>query len=130
MPKPSPAVRKVKLSQRLGEVVRKARQEIGLSQPGLARKTGLSRSYISYLESGKYEEIGIAKLAFIAEALEVSADQLLADAGYIKRPKSTLPGATRYLATKFGLDQSQVTSALQYLAFLQSQKKAKRALKR
>ena len=130
MPKPSPAVRKVKLSQRLGEVVKKGRQELDLSQPGLAKKTGLSRSYISYLESGKFEEIGIAKLALIAEALEMSADQLLADAGYIKRPTPTLPGATRYLATKFGLDQSQVTSALQYLAFLQSQKKAKRTLKR
>jgi transcriptional regulator with XRE-family HTH domain len=130
MPKPSPAVRKVKLSQSLGGVVKKGRQELGLSQPGLAKKTGLSRSYISYLESGKFEEIGIAKLALIADALEVSADQLLVDAGYFKRPKPTLPGATRYLATKFGLDQSQVTSALQYLAFLQSQKKAKRALKR
>ena len=130
MPKPSPAVRVLKLSQRLGEVVKKGRQEFGLSQPGLAKKTGLSRSYISYLESGKYEEIGIAKLALIADALEMSADQLLADAGYIKRPKPTLPGATRYLTTKFGLDQSQVTSALQYLAFLQSQKRAKRAPKR
>ena len=130
MPKPSPAVRVLKLSQRLGEVVKKGRQEFGLSQPGLAKKTGLSRSYISYLESGKYEEIGIAKLALIADALEMSADELLADAGYIKRPKPTLPGATRYLTTKFGLDQSQVTLALQYMAFLQSQKKAKRALKR
>ena len=130
MPKPSPAVRDLKLSQRLGEVVKKGRQEFDLSQPGLAKKTGLSRSYISYLESGKYEEIGIAKFALIADALEMSADQVLADAGYIKRPKPTLPGATRYLATKFGLDQSQVTSALQYLAFLQSQKKARTALKR
>ena len=95
-----------------------------------AKKTGLSRSYISYLESGKFEEIGIAKLALIADALEMSADQLLADAGYLKRPKPALLGATRYLTTKFGLDQSQVTSALQYLAFLQSQKKPKRALKR
>jgi len=130
MPKPSPAVRKVKLSQRLGEVVKKGRQEMGLSQPGLAKKTGLSRSYISYLESGKYQEIGIAKLALIADALEMSADQVLADAGYITRPQPALPGATRYLATKFGLDQSQVASALHYLTFLQSQKKAKRALKR
>ena len=130
MPKPSPAVRDLKLSQRLGEVVKKGRQELDLSQPGLAKKTGLSRSYISYLESGKYQEIGIAKLALIADALEISADQLLADAGYFKRPKPTLPGATRYLATKFGLDQSQVTSALHYLAFLQSQMKARRALKR
>ena len=130
MPKPSPAVRALKLSRRLGEVVKKGRQELDLSQPDLAKKTGLSRSYISYLESGKYEEIGIAKLALLAAALEMSADQILADAGYIKRPTPTLPGATRYLATKFGLDQSQVASALQYLAFLQSQKKAKRALKR
>jgi len=44
--------------------------------------------------------------------------------------RTALPGATRYLATKFGLDQSQVASALHYLTFLQSQKKAKRALKR
>ena len=60
----------------------------------------------------------------------MSADQLLADAGYLKRPTPTLPGATRYLATKFGLDQSQVTLALHYLTFLQSQKKAKRAFKK
>src|SRR5487761_1027418 len=101
MPKPSPAVRDLKLSRRLGEVVKKGRQEIGLSQPGLAKKTGLSRAYISYLESGKYEEIGIAKLALIADALEISAVQLLAEAGYLTSPKQKLPGTTSYLTTKF-----------------------------
>ena len=63
MPTPSPAVKEIKLSQRLGEVVKKARQDLGLSQPELAKPTGLSKSDISYLESGKYDDIGIAKLA-------------------------------------------------------------------
>ena len=76
-----------------------------------------------------HQRIEIAYVLF-EKRQHLSADQILADAGYIKRPKPTLPGATRYLATKFGLDQSQVTSTLQYLAFLQSQKKEKRALKR
>lgn len=121
MPTPSPAVKEIKLSQRLGEVVKKARQDLGLSQPELAKQTGLSKSYISYLESGKYDEIGIAKLALLVDALELSADQLLTEAGYLNRPSSAPPKASRYLATQFGLDQSQLRSALDYLTFLQEQ---------
>lgn len=111
----------VKLNQRLGEVVNKARLELGISQPELARRTHLSNSYISYLESGKFEEIGISKLAAIVDALELSADRLLADAGYLDRKTPTPPRANRFLATEFGLDQHQVKSAMDYLNFLRSQ---------
>ena len=121
----SAAVREVKLNQRLGEVIRKARQDLGISQPELARQTGLSKSYLSYLESGKYEEIGIAKLALIAEALEMSADRLLTDSGYLNRPKPAQPKANRFLMTEFGLDQHQVRSVMDYLNFLRSQNRKK-----
>ena len=127
MPKPSLAVRDMKLSQRLGEVVKKARLDLGMSQLDLAKRTGLSTSYISYLESGKYEEIGIAKLALIVDALEMSADQLLTEAGYVNRAKPVQPKASRYLATEFGLGKRQVASALDYLTFLRSQKNPKRS---
>lgn len=111
----------VKLNQRLGEVVNKARLELGISQPELARRTHLSTSYISYLESGKFEEIGISKLAAIVDALELSADRLLADAGYLDRKAPTPPRASRFLAAEFGLDQHHVKSAMDYLNFLRSQ---------
>jgi transcriptional regulator with XRE-family HTH domain len=109
-----------KLNQRLGGVVKKARLELGISQPELARRTHLSTSYISYLESGKFEEIGIAKLAAIVDALELSADRVLTDAGYLDRKTTTPPRAGRFLATEFGLDQRQVLSAMDYLNFLRS----------
>jgi transcriptional regulator with XRE-family HTH domain len=118
-----------KLSQRLGEVVKKARLEIGISQPELARRTRLSTSYISYLESGKFEEIGIAKLAAIVDALELSADRILVDAGYLNRKTPTAPKASRFLATEFGLDQRQVNSAMDYLHFLRSQNRRKAGAK-
>src|SRR5690242_19589313 len=118
--RPSTAVTD-KLSQRLGGVVKKARLELGISQPELARRTHLSTSYISYLESGKFEEIGIAKLAAIVDALELSADRLLTDAGYLDRKTTTTPSASRFLATVFGLDQRQVLSAMDYLNLLRSQ---------
>jgi transcriptional regulator with XRE-family HTH domain len=115
----------VKLNQRLGEVVNKARLELGISQPELARRTHLSTSYISYLESGKFEEIGISKLAAIVDALELSADRLLTDAGYLDRKSPTPPRANRFLATEFGLDQHHVKSAMDYLNFLRSQNRKK-----
>lgn len=123
-PRP-PSVAPAKLKQRLGEVVKRARLEIGISQPELARRTGLSTSYISYLESGKFEEIGIAKLAAIVDALELSADRVLTDAGYLNRKTTTPPRARRFLATEFGLDQRQVHAAMDYLNFLRSQNRKK-----
>lgn len=116
-----PTSGRTKLNVRLGEVVKKARLELSMTQPELARRTGLSTSYISYLETGKFEEIGIAKLAAIADALELSADGLLAEAGYLNRKVSTPPRGNRFLAMEFGLDPSQVKSAMDYLNFLKSQ---------
>ena len=124
MTKP-PSVATDKLNQRLGGVVKKARLELGISQPELARRTHLSTSYISYLESGKFEEIGIAKLAAIVDALELSADRLLTDAGYLDRKTATPPRASRFLATEFGLDRRQVMSVMDYLNFLRSQNRKK-----
>jgi transcriptional regulator with XRE-family HTH domain len=120
MPRPSAAIDHVKLSQRLGEVVKQARLEMGLTRPALSKRTGLSKSYISYLESGKYVEIGVAKFALLVEALQMSADQLLGEAGYLRRPKTPMPDPHRYLASQFGLDRRQIRSALDYVEFLRS----------
>lgn len=122
MPKPSHAVEKLHRSQRLGEAVKKARQELGISQPELARRTGLSKSYLSYLEAGRYEEIGIGKFALLVDALDISADDLLARAGMTNKPTKPTATGSRLLATQFELNPGQTRSALDYLSFLQKQK--------
>lgn len=125
MPKPSPATARTRNRQRLGEVVKLGRQQLGLTQLELSRRTGLSKSYVSYLEAGQYEEIGVAKFALLVEVLGVSADQFLTQAGYLDRPVPDRPEPRQYLATQFQLEPDQVQAGLDYLAFLQTRKKAR-----
>lgn len=125
MPRPSPATARTRKRQKLGDAVRLGRQQLGLTQLELSRQTGLSKSYVSYLEAGQYEEIGVAKFALLVEALNISADQLLTQAGYLDRPAPARPEPRRYLATEFQLEPDQVRAALDYLAFLRTRKKAR-----
>lgn len=50
-----------------------------MSQKDLERKSGISQSYIACIESGKGKTISLQKLIKIAEALNVSLDDLLWD---------------------------------------------------
>jgi transcriptional regulator with XRE-family HTH domain len=93
-------------------------QELGLSQPELARRTGLSKSYVNYLEAGKYDEIGIGKFVLLVKALDISADDLLGRAGLLEPSNGPTPKGSRILATQFGLDALQTKSALDYLKYL------------
>ncbi len=54
----------------LGDEVRRARAEAGLSQVELARRLGISRSYVSNLEAGRVN-VTVGQLANIAGALKV-----------------------------------------------------------
>ncbi|MCA9070655.1 MAG: helix-turn-helix transcriptional regulator [Planctomycetaceae bacterium] len=57
------------IEQIFGIVVRKRRQQLGLSQEAFADKAGIHRTYVSSIELGKVQvSIGIA--AKLAEALE------------------------------------------------------------
>lgn len=124
MPKPSPAVAEIRLSQRLGAAIQKARQDIGISQSELAKRTGLSKSYLNYLEAGRYDEIGIGKFALLVEALDISADEMLRRAGIVGSNSPRTPSGTRVLSTQFGLDPAQTRSALDYVSYLKKQKAA------
>lgn len=54
----------------LGDEVRRARVETGLSQVELGRRLGISRSYVSNLEAGRVN-VTVGQLANIAAALKV-----------------------------------------------------------
>lgn len=56
-------------------VIRKKRR---ISQRWLAKKAGISRSYLCEMESGKYDNPGVKILCRIARALGCKIDDLIA----------------------------------------------------
>jgi len=60
----------------IGERIKKLRQELGLSQQGLAQKAGVRRPTISELESGKQQGLTVDTAKRLARALGVGIDYL------------------------------------------------------
>ena len=68
--------------QALGAFIREQRQRAGLSLRQLAELTSLSNPYLSQVERGLHEP-SVRVLKAISDALNVSAETLLAEAGLI-----------------------------------------------
>jgi len=62
--------------KQLGEKVRLARKRAGLTQEKLAEKSGLHRTYIAGIETGK-RNVSVKSLEKIAKALNVKSSSLL-----------------------------------------------------
>jgi len=62
--------------KQLGEKVRLARKRAGLTQEKLAEKSGLHRTYIAGIETGK-RNVSVKSLEKIAKALDVKSSSLL-----------------------------------------------------
>lgn len=56
----------------IGLLVRRRREELGLSQARLARLAGLSRATINQLETGVIVDLGVSKLAQLLDLLGVT----------------------------------------------------------
>jgi transcriptional regulator with XRE-family HTH domain len=106
----------------LGRAIKKLRQDLGISASDLARASGLSRSYISYLENGRFKDIGIDKFARIASALEISADQLVIAAGYLPASRETVD-VRLTLRRQLGLTGKPMEQAMDFLRFLTDHKR-------
>ncbi|MFC4320734.1 helix-turn-helix domain-containing protein [Litchfieldia salsa] len=63
-----------------GTVIREIREDKGISLNKLSRLSGVSKSYISFIERGKQTNPSISVLERIAEALEIKVDVLLVHA--------------------------------------------------
>ena len=68
--------RKKKTRKKLGKKIKELRKQNNISQDQLAFESGLSRQYISYLESG-FKSPTIDTLLSIADALNVKVKDLL-----------------------------------------------------
>jgi transcriptional regulator with XRE-family HTH domain len=60
----------------LGATIRQYRQQLGLSQPALAARTGLNPTYIGQIEQG-HRNLSVLSLVRIADALGISLSYLL-----------------------------------------------------
>jgi transcriptional regulator with XRE-family HTH domain len=72
----------------LGEFIRAQRQLANLSLREMAAMTSVSNAYLSQVERGLHQP-SLKVLNQIAEALQLSTEQLLGQAGWIARPQSS-----------------------------------------
>lgn len=81
----------------LGKRVKRRRLELGMAGRELARRTGLSASFISQVERGK-TNVSLESLRLIAEQLDVSILHFLSDTPHtsdsVASPEATLPQLT------------------------------------
>ena len=103
--------------QPLGAAVKKLRAELGITAAELAKRAGLSRSYVSYVETGRFKDIGVENFVRLALALEVSVDQLLSAAGYLPAERETFDIRVA-LRRQLGLKGRSLEQAMDFLRFL------------
>ncbi|HEY9790978.1 MAG TPA: helix-turn-helix transcriptional regulator [Candidatus Obscuribacterales bacterium] len=68
-----------KLVRILAEVLERRRQEVGISQEELAKRAGISRTYLSDIERG-LRNISVGTLSKLAAAMGIAPSKLLATA--------------------------------------------------
>lgn len=105
-------------AKRLGAILRRKREEAGIGPVALVKISGVSRSYLAYLEQGKFAEVGLDKFSRIVKALGLSTDEVLAEAGYLPKTDRTLPEPTDYLRQRFGLTSQATEQAISFLEYL------------
>ncbi len=80
MAKPSPNHAGDPVLMAVGVAIKKARTSKGVSQEQLANDAGIDRSYMGGMERGEHN-FTIMSLVKIAKGLEMTAAELLAEAG-------------------------------------------------
>ena len=80
--------------RQLGEYIRLQRQMADLSLRGMADLTKVSNAYLSQIERGLHQP-SLRVLQAIAEALNIPADTLLAEAGVRSGTTAEQPGGSR-----------------------------------
>lgn len=117
-------------AQKLGAILRRHRLGRGLSQNALAEQTQMSASHVAYLERGRFPSVGIDKFSRLLIALDLSADRVLAEAGYLPKAKTsaTSPSSLRgFLAERYKLSPADAAMTETFVEFLRH--KSRRTVK-
>jgi transcriptional regulator with XRE-family HTH domain len=102
-----------KSTTKLGNAIGRHRKAAGLSQLALANKIGVPASTVFRLEKGEFGMPDPEKLARLAEALGIEAEEL-----YALAPYPQLPEMAPYLRAKYGMSEEAVAEAEEFFANL------------
>jgi len=103
---------------KLGTAIRRHREKAGLSQSALAAAIGVPASTVFRLERGEFGRPDPEKLARLAEALSIEAEELYALADYPE-----LPDMAPYLRAKYRMSEAAVQEAEEFFAKLEKRDK-------
>ncbi len=110
----------------VGERIKKRRAELGWTQEQLARKAGLSKSFLSDLENSK-RSIGAENLLDIARALGVSIDFLMTGEASKEKPTEVpIPASLARFASEEGLSFRQTLTLLEMQQQILAHRSAKK----
>lgn len=101
---------------RLGEVIRQAREGLGLSIRQTADAVHVHFSFIARLESGDYQTAKPAVLQRLSRVLELDERDLFSLAG-LDAPEG-LPAFTPYLRAKFEMSDEAAKALQEYFTFV------------
>lgn len=73
----------------LGSKLKELRAERGWSQGEMAKRSGVDRSYIAYIETHRVENPSVPTFLQLAQAFDIHVNELFVAAGYIKEPRET-----------------------------------------
>ena len=106
----------------LGELIRKQRQQAELTLRDLAERANVSNPYLSQIERGLHEP-SVRVLKAIAGALNLSAEQLLVQAGVLDgaAPETTAPTVEEAVNADPKLSKDQRAALMSvYKSFVES----------
>ena len=113
------------MDNKIGDIIRKKREDLGLSQEALAEMVGKSTSYISQLECG-ITRASVPALADIISALTLDANTLFYDnLAEPKLERELAPAIRQYIVDSIRMAYSR-TLKLQKAQALKSKNEAKR----
>ena len=100
--------------QSLGQVLRAARLEAGLSTRQVATAAGLTHGYLVKLELDRIDNPSAAYLQRLADVLELDTGDLLSFIGV--EPAATLPSPRVYFRRKLGVSDAEAARLSRLIA--------------
>ena len=95
--------------QILADYLKKTRTDLGLSMHEVARRTNLTPSYISKIESGLvFQTISAHALVEFSKCYSIPPHVFLEQAGFIPQQEDALPGLSTYLRLKYKIPHQAV----------------------
>lgn len=92
--------------KQLGDYLKRIRLDLGLSMHEVARRTSLTPSFISKLESGAvFQSVNAQALIEFSKCYSIPVETILERAGFLPPKEDELPGLGTYLRLKYKAPQ-------------------------